>query len=470
MQVGLRDEPLLVFDGACGTNLQELAIPASAWDGPTRGATSCLNLSAPEAIEGLHAVVARRGRAWWSRPTPSARARSCWPSTASSATACERINRRRASENAAPGHRRAAAALRGGLASGLTTKLPSLGHIGFDELHAAYRGAGAARCVEAGVDALHRRDLARTSCRSRPRCSRRSTTSTALRPGRPGAGVGHGRAHAARCWPGADLAAAVAATLEPFPLFSLGLELRHRPREHGRRTSRCSGAAWPRRLSVIPNAGLPGAGRRQDRATRSTPGDVRRARCGATSPRTACRSSAAAAAPRPTTSGARRRRWRGLAPRGRGRTRERPALASAYHAVGAAPGPGPLLDRRARQRQRLEALPRAPAGRRPATGAVEMAQRAGTRRARTPLDLCVAYAGRDELADMTRADAAVRDVAAASRWCIDSTDAARCSRRRCSLHRGQRVRQLGQPRGRRRERSTASAAGREAFGAARGRR
>ena len=47
------DQPLLVFDGACGTNLQEVDIPDSVWEGRV-GCNEYLNLTAPEIITDLH--------------------------------------------------------------------------------------------------------------------------------------------------------------------------------------------------------------------------------------------------------------------------------------------------------------------------------------------------------------------------------------------------------------------------------
>src|SRR3970040_2199072 len=51
--MGLFEETVLSFDGACGTNLQLCATPPSAW-GKHEGCNEYLNLSAPEAIAELH--------------------------------------------------------------------------------------------------------------------------------------------------------------------------------------------------------------------------------------------------------------------------------------------------------------------------------------------------------------------------------------------------------------------------------
>jgi len=51
--VTLHDHPLIILDGACGTNLQDIDIPDSAWQGQ-EGCNELLNITAPEIIEDLH--------------------------------------------------------------------------------------------------------------------------------------------------------------------------------------------------------------------------------------------------------------------------------------------------------------------------------------------------------------------------------------------------------------------------------
>ena len=43
------DHDLLIVDGACGSNLQEMDIPASAWEG-REGCNELLNVTAPDAV------------------------------------------------------------------------------------------------------------------------------------------------------------------------------------------------------------------------------------------------------------------------------------------------------------------------------------------------------------------------------------------------------------------------------------
>ncbi|MFP4053325.1 MAG: homocysteine S-methyltransferase family protein, partial [Phycisphaerae bacterium] len=49
----LTQHPLLIFDGACGSSIQNMHLPAEAW-GEHEGCNELLNLTAPEAIETLH--------------------------------------------------------------------------------------------------------------------------------------------------------------------------------------------------------------------------------------------------------------------------------------------------------------------------------------------------------------------------------------------------------------------------------
>ena len=58
--MGLFDETVIIFDGACGTNLQGLPLGPSAW-GKYEGCNEYLNLSAPEAIEELHSSFLSAG-------------------------------------------------------------------------------------------------------------------------------------------------------------------------------------------------------------------------------------------------------------------------------------------------------------------------------------------------------------------------------------------------------------------------
>ena len=245
--MALEDLELIIFDGACGTTLQSLEIPRSAWDG-YEGCNEYLNLTVPERITAMHRAFFEAGAQVVETNTFGA----------------NRVvlaeyglqDRVRTINGAGVRNARLACEGRGGRyvagSVGPTTKLPSLGQISFDELYEAYSEQIEA-LLEAGVDALvieTCQDLlqlkaALISCfDALERLGRRvpvlcsvtvETTGTLL------------------C--GSDIAA-VAATVEPFPVFSLGLNCATGPEHMGshlRYLSRC----WKNRISCMPNAGLP---------------------------------------------------------------------------------------------------------------------------------------------------------------------------------------------------------------------
>ncbi|MBN1772674.1 MAG: homocysteine S-methyltransferase family protein, partial [Deltaproteobacteria bacterium] len=384
--VGLCDEPLLVFDGACGTNLQQVELPASAWDG-REGCNELLNLTAPEVIQALHASMLDAGAMVVETDTFGANAIVL--AEYDLADRVERINHA-AVENA----RRAIAGRPRRYVAGSvgpTTKLPSLGHIAFDELYAAY-AAQLRALLEAGVDALIV-ETAQDLLQIKTAVIAALETAAALGRDVPLL-VSVTVEPSGTLLAGADLGA-VAATLEPFPLFSLGLNCGTGPGQmapHVRALAR----VWPRRLSVIPNAGLPEVvdGRtRYDLAPAAFAEPLRRyvAEDGVSVVGGCCGTT-------PEHIRALAEALTGLVPAARA-VRAAPALASAYHAVELRQDPAPLLvgeranangSRRFRERLLADDLP----------GALHVAQeqeRDGAHAA----DLCVAYAGRDETADLT---------------------------------------------------------------------
>ena len=54
------EQPLLIVDGACGTNLQLMDIPDSAWEG-REGCNELLNTTAPDVITALHRAFIEAG-------------------------------------------------------------------------------------------------------------------------------------------------------------------------------------------------------------------------------------------------------------------------------------------------------------------------------------------------------------------------------------------------------------------------
>lgn len=241
------DHPVLIFDGACGTNLQQIEIPDAAWDG-CEGCNEVLNLHAPEFIIRLHQSMLDAGATVLE--TDSFGASSVVLAEYGLQDRVKEINRQ-AVENA-----RIAIAERperyvaGSIGPG--TKLPSLGHIGVADLAAATREQAEA-LLEAGVDCL----IVET-------CQDLLQTKTAL------IAVFEVLESAKLDIPvlasvtieqqgtmlvGSDIAAVVT-TLEPLPLFSLGLNCATGPRDMTSHINYLS-HHWPQRISCIPNQGLP---------------------------------------------------------------------------------------------------------------------------------------------------------------------------------------------------------------------
>ena len=246
--MAVSDEKILVFDGACGTNIQAMELPESAWDG-REGCNEVLNLSAPEAILSLHASFLSAGATVLETNTFGANAivlaeYGLADRTGEINRAAVRIARDAVSRHGGGGY------VAGSI--GPTTKLPSLGHIGFEELAAAYSGQVRA-LVEEGVDLLVfetcqdllQVKIALVTCfEELERMGREIPVMVSLTVENTGTLL-----------VGTDLAAAAAA-IEPFPVFSLGVNCATGPermRSHVRFLSR----RWPGRVSVIPNAGIP---------------------------------------------------------------------------------------------------------------------------------------------------------------------------------------------------------------------
>ncbi len=241
------DHPLLIFDGACGTNLQQMAIPPEAWGG-CEGCNEVLNLYGPEFIVRLHREMLDAGA--MVVETDTFGASRLVLAEYGLQEKVKQINR------LAVEHARTAIAGRTGRyvagSVGPGTKLPSLGHIEVAELAASTREQIEA-LLEAGVDCL----IIET-------CQDLLQTKTALVAAFEVLQAGGLELpvlvsvtieQQGTMLVGSDIGAVVA-TLEPFDLFSLGLNCATGPQDmasHVRYLSR----NWPARISCIPNQGLP---------------------------------------------------------------------------------------------------------------------------------------------------------------------------------------------------------------------
>ena len=142
----------IVLDGATGTGIQTMDLPLSDFDG-LEGCNEILNLSCPQAVQALHASYLQAGA--------DAVLTNTFGASAVTLAEYDLADRTREINAAAARHARAAAdqfttndAPRFAIGSiGPGTKLPSLGQINFDQLHAAYLEQ-ARGLLDGDVDAL----------------------------------------------------------------------------------------------------------------------------------------------------------------------------------------------------------------------------------------------------------------------------------------------------------------------------
>jgi len=241
------DFELLIFDGACGTTLQAMSLPASVWQGRD-GCNEFLNVSAPAAITELH-------RAFFEAGAQVVETNTFGASRIVLAEYGLEDRVREINAAAVENARKAADGLPGRFVAGSvgpTTKLPSLGHISRDALYAALQEQIGA-LLDAGVDLLvfeTCQDLLQLKCclvaayETFDRIARSVPVMASVTLERTGTLL-----------VGSDIAAA-AVTLEPFPLFSLGLNCATGPADmesHIRYLSQ----QWPGRISCMPNQGMP---------------------------------------------------------------------------------------------------------------------------------------------------------------------------------------------------------------------
>ncbi len=245
--MGFADEKILLFDGACGTNLQEMVIPGEAWQG-CEGCNELLNLTAPEVIIALHESFLDAGAKVIETNTFGA----------SSVVLAEYalVDRMAEINRAAVANARAAIGNRKDCyvagSVGPTTKLPSLNHIPVDSLALSLAEQMRA-LVEAGVDALMietcqdllQVKIALVACfEVLEQAGVDMPVLVSVTMERQGTML-----------VGSDIAA-ICATLEPFPIFSLGLNCATGPADMASHI-RYLGQNWPGRISCMPNQGLP---------------------------------------------------------------------------------------------------------------------------------------------------------------------------------------------------------------------
>lgn len=243
----LNEHPILIFDGACGTNLQTMDIPDSAWEG-REGCNEILSRTAPEIIVRLHESFVNAGA--MILETNTFGASRVVLAEYGLEEEVEAINQ------AAVDCARKAIGGRDNMyvagSMGPTTKLPSLDHITVAALADACREQALA-LVRAGVDLV----LLET-CQDLLQVK---TALTAVHDAMDEAGVSVPvmvsvtMEQTGTMLVGTDIAAVVA-TLEPYDLFALGLNCATGP-EAMESHIRYLSHQWPGRISCIPNQGLP---------------------------------------------------------------------------------------------------------------------------------------------------------------------------------------------------------------------
>ena len=242
------DHEILILDGACGTNLQEMDIPLSAW-GDSEGCNELLNISSPETIVALHSSFVDAGA--MVIETNTFGASSIVLGEYGLAEKVEEINLA-GIENARKAiNGKSDTYIAGSVGPG--TKLPSLGHITVEELASAHAEQIRA-LVKGGVDLL----IIET-CQDLLQIKTAMTTCFQVleEMGKKDIPVMASVTieRTGTMLVGTDIAAA-AVTFEPFPLLSFGLNCATGPGEmesHIRYLSH----NWAGRISCVPNQGLP---------------------------------------------------------------------------------------------------------------------------------------------------------------------------------------------------------------------
>lgn len=245
------DEPLLIFDGACGTTLQSMIIDTKSWS-DYQGCNEYLNISAPKHIINLHSQFLDAGAMVIETNTFGA----------SSIVLNEYGLQDKVKEiniAAVANAKKAIAGLKKNTTPryiagsiGPTTKLPVLGHITPQELATSIKEQ-IVILLEAGVDAL----IIET-CQDMLQLKTVLVACFEILDA-------HSQDIPVLCSVtfekqgtmllGTDIAA-VCATLSPFPIFSLGLNCATGPTDMASHIQYLS-RNWLKRISCIPNQGMP---------------------------------------------------------------------------------------------------------------------------------------------------------------------------------------------------------------------
>jgi 5-methyltetrahydrofolate--homocysteine methyltransferase len=243
----LTEKKLLILDGACGTSIQNMDLPAEVWDG-NEGCNEYLNLSCPEKITAMHREFLEAGADIIETNTFGATSIVLGEygledkvqdiNTAAVKAARQAVNdfgRGWVAGSCGPG-----------------TKLPSLGHITVEKLAESYAEQFTA-LLNAGVDMLileTAQDILqiKTSMITAFDVMKKLNKAVPLM-------ISVTIEKTGTMLAGTDIAAA-AAIIEPFPIFALGLNCATGP-EDMQSTIHWLSHNWNGRISCLPNQGMP---------------------------------------------------------------------------------------------------------------------------------------------------------------------------------------------------------------------
>jgi 5-methyltetrahydrofolate--homocysteine methyltransferase len=252
--IDIRDlikQKILVIDGAMGTQIQALSIPPSAWEGK-EGCNELLNVTCKEAIEGIHRGYLLSGADIIKTNTFGALP---WvlddygigERTYELARAGVSIVKEACLALTTPQKPRFTAA-----SFGPGTKLPSLGHIGYDEMYEGYKIA-AKGAIDGGCD-LFLIETAQDPLQIKAALHAINDAQEALHIKLP-IMVSVTIELSGSMLIGTD-ATTIATILEPFEILSLGFNCGTGPEQVEKHVKTLS-SIWDRPISVHANAGLP---------------------------------------------------------------------------------------------------------------------------------------------------------------------------------------------------------------------
>ena len=249
--LALVTQRVVIFDGAMGTNLQQRDLTSDDFQG-CEGCNEILVRSRPDVIRELHASFLEVGCDVVETDTFGGTAvvlaeydlaDEDYDLNKEAAALAKEV----AADFSTADHPRFVA---GSMGPG--TRLPSLGHISFQDLHAAYRRQ-AAGLIDGGADLLiveTCQDLLQTKAALIAIFDEFEARKVRL----PVIAQVTMETNGAMLL-GSDMLTAIV-TLAPFPIDVLGLNCATGPRDMGAHV-RTLASSWDRAISVIPNAGLP---------------------------------------------------------------------------------------------------------------------------------------------------------------------------------------------------------------------